>query len=82
MFLVELSYNTIKEEIKELEQRKNRKAYALKDSSDQLTKDSEKLIKFIDTDNKTTSDRSKDAELAATETKNALNRINGYNSQI
>jgi len=33
MFLVELSYNTIKEEIKDLDLKKDRKAYALKDSS-------------------------------------------------
>ena len=64
MFLVELSYNTVKDEIKELDLKKNRKAFALKDSSDQLEKDSDKLIKFIETDNRTTSDRNKDAELA------------------
>ena len=34
MFLVELSYNTVKDEIKELDLKKNRKAFALKDSSD------------------------------------------------
>ena len=33
MFLVELSYNTIKEEITTLDIKKDRKAYALKDSS-------------------------------------------------
>lgn len=79
MFLVELSYNTIKEEIQELEQKKNRKAFALKDSSDQLEKDSDKLIKFIDTDNKTTSDRQKDADLAVQEKKNAESKIQVLN---
>jgi len=34
MFLVELSYNTIKEEIKDLNRKKERKAFALKDSGD------------------------------------------------
>jgi len=34
MFLVELSYNTVKDEIKVLDLKKNRKAYALKDSHD------------------------------------------------
>jgi hypothetical protein len=34
MFLVELSYNTVKDEIKDLDLKKNRKAFALKDSSD------------------------------------------------
>mgnify|MGYP001371428440 FL=1 len=54
MFLVDLSYNTIKEEIKDLDLKKNRKAYALKDSTTQLDKDSAKLIKFIESDNLTT----------------------------
>jgi hypothetical protein len=34
MFLVELSYNTVKDEIKDLDLKKNRKQFALKDSSD------------------------------------------------
>lgn len=54
MFLVELSYNTIKEEIKDLDLKKDRKAYALKDSGNQLQKDSKKLIQFIESDNITT----------------------------
>ena len=54
MFLVELSHNTITEEIKDLNSQKKRKSYALKDSGDQLEKDKSKLIKFIETDNKTT----------------------------
>jgi hypothetical protein len=54
MFLVELSYNTIKEEIKDLDLKKNRKGDALKDSSLQLDADSAKLIKFIESDNFTT----------------------------
>jgi hypothetical protein len=33
MFLVEMSFNTIREEIKDLDMKKDRKAYALKDSS-------------------------------------------------
>ena len=33
MFLVDLSYNTIKEEIKDLDLKENRKRYALQDSS-------------------------------------------------
>jgi hypothetical protein len=51
MFLVELSYNTIKEEIKDLDMKKNRKGDALKDSSLQLDADNAKLLKFIDRDN-------------------------------
>ena len=34
MFLVELSYNTIKEEITELNEKKKKKSFALKDSAD------------------------------------------------
>jgi len=82
MFLVELSYNTVKDEIKDLELKKNRKAFALKDSSDQLEKDSDKLIKFIETDNRTTSDRNKDAELATQERKAAEARIKNIDAKI
>lgn len=82
MFLVELSYNTVKDEIKELDLKKNRKAFALKDSSDQLEKDSDKLIKFIETDNRTTSDRNKDAELATQERKAAEARIKAIDAKI
>lgn len=54
MFLVELSYNTIKEEILQLDEKQSRKGDALKDSSLQLDTDSAKLIKFIENDNMTT----------------------------
>jgi hypothetical protein len=54
MFLVELSYNTIKEEILDLDMKKNRKGDALKESSTQLDKDSKKLTQFIESDNITT----------------------------
>ena len=76
MFLVELSYNTIKEEIKDLNRKKERKAFALKDSGDQLEKDNTKLIKFIETDNKTTMDRIKDSEMALQKRKNTEADIN------
>ena len=80
--MVELSYNTVKDEIKDLDLKKNRKAFALKDSSDQLEKDSDKLIKFIETDNRTTSDRNKDAELAMQERKAAEARIKTFETRI
>ena len=44
MFLVELSYNTVNEEIIDLELKMERKKYALKDSSQQLKKDEAKLV--------------------------------------
>ena len=62
MFLVELSYNTIKEEILHLDIKQNRKGDDLKDSSLQLDTDNAKLIKFIDSDNMTTTEKSKEAD--------------------
>lgn len=82
MFLVELAYNTVKDEINEIDLRKNRKAFALKDSSNQLEKDSDKLIKFIETDNRTTSDRNKDAELATQQRKAAEISIKAIDGKI
>ena len=76
MLLVDLSYNTIKEEIKDLDLKKNRKAYALKDSTTQLDKDSAKLIQFIESDNLTTDERRKAAEEAMLERKAAESKIN------
>ena len=82
MFLVDLSYNTIKEEIKDLDLKKNRKAYALKDSTTQLDKDSAKLIQFIESDNLTTNERNKAAEEATVERKAAETKINELKGQI
>ena len=48
MFLVELSHNTINEEIEELDRKGKRRAIALKDSNAQLENDHIKLMKFID----------------------------------
>jgi hypothetical protein len=48
MFLVELSNNTIKKEIEDLDHKSIRKANALKDSKNQLANDHVKLIKFIE----------------------------------
>lgn len=82
MFLVELSYNTIKEEIKDLDLKKNRKAFALKESGVQLEKDNKKLISFIDSDNITTSDRIKDSELATQERKLKEAKIKALDAKI
>jgi hypothetical protein len=51
MFLVELSHNTIKEEIEDLDYKGKRKEIALKDSNVKLENDNIKLMKFIDLDN-------------------------------
>ena len=78
MFLVDLSYNTIKEEIKDIDLKMNRKGYALKDSTTQLDKDSAKLIQFIESDNLTTNERTKAAEEAVMERKAAESKINEW----
>ena len=62
MFLVELSYNTIKEEIIDLELKRNAKREALSDSSNQLEKDNKKLVDFIENDNLTTQNDNKAAD--------------------
>lgn len=62
MFLVEMSYNTIKEEITQLELKTNRKLTALQESDQTLENDNNKLVKYIEEDNKTTSDRVREAE--------------------
>ena len=64
MFLVEMAYNTIKEEITELKMKTDRKYTALQESDATLEKDNIKLVKFIEDDNKTTQDRMKEAEKA------------------
>ena len=51
MFLVELSNNTIQEEIKSLDQKNRRKKYALQDASAALEQDKSKLVEFIEQDN-------------------------------
>jgi|TARA_B110001450_G_C17215664_1_gene317295 hypothetical protein len=70
MFLVELSYNTIKEEIVDLELKRNAKKEALSDSSTQLEKDNKKLVDFIEKDNIATQTKNKEAENAHQERKN------------
>jgi hypothetical protein len=70
MFLVELSYNTVKEEIVDLELKRNAKREALSDSSNQLEKDNKKLVDFIEKDNLDTENINKEADSAAQERKN------------
>ena len=65
MFLVELSNNTIENEIKDLELKKSRKEAALDEASKALEKDGERLIEFIEDDNMKTKRKQKDAEMAA-----------------
>lgn len=82
MFLVELSNNTIDNEIKELNKKKERKHIALQDSTAALEKDSERLIEFIEDDNMKTKRKQKDAELATEERRLAEARINALDIQI
>lgn len=62
MFMVELSYHTIKKEIEDLDHKSKKKDIALKDSSNQLEDDHLKLIKFIEQDNIITQEKDKEAE--------------------
>ena len=62
--------------------KKDRKAYALKDSGNQLQKDSKKLIQFIESDNITTSDRMKESELATQDRKAAETKIKKFETNI
>ena len=77
-----MSFNTIREEIKDLDMKKDRKAYALKDSSSQLKKDEAKLVQFIESDNMTTNNRIKDSDVATQERKTAEARIKRYDTEI
>ena len=71
MFLVELSNNTIGNEIKDLELKKNRKNLALQEATQALSEDGERLISFIEKDNMTTKQKQKEAETAAEKRRNA-----------
>jgi hypothetical protein len=67
MFLVELSNNTIQQEIKDLELKNRRKTYALQDSSAALEADNAKLIEFIEADNMKRQEKMTEAENAKLE---------------
>ena len=64
MFLVEMSYNTIKDKITELKQKTKRKSEALKESTKTLEKDNDKLVKFIAQDNQETQTQTQKADEA------------------
>ena len=51
MFLAELAYNTVEEEIKDLELKQNRRDESLLMSQEELEKDNIDLIQFIHRDN-------------------------------
>jgi predicted nucleic acid-binding Zn-ribbon protein len=82
MFLVEMSYNTIKEEITELEKKTTRKRVALNESTVTLQKDNDKLVKFIEEDNKRTTDATKQADKAFNDRKAIENKIKQQESKI
>lgn len=82
MFLVELSYNTIKEEIVDLEKKRTAKKEALTDSSNQLEKDNKKLVDFIEKDNLATQTANKEAENAHNERKNKESQIRTLDAKI
>lgn len=82
MFLVEMSYNTIKEEITALEKKTTRKREALNESTITLQKDNDKLVKFIEEDNRRTTEATKQAEKAQGERKNLENKIKQQETKI
>jgi predicted nucleic acid-binding Zn-ribbon protein len=82
MFLVEMSYNTIKEEITSLEKKTTRKREALNESTITLQKDNDKLVKFIEEDNKRTKEASDQAEKACKERKTIEMKIKQQETKI
>ena len=82
MFLVELSHNTIKEEIEDLDYKGKRKEIALKDSNVKLENDNIKLMKFIDQDNQTTTLKEKEAEEITKDRKNKEVKIKNIDQKI
>lgn len=82
MFLVEMSYNTIKDEIQDLKMKTTRKTEALAESNTTLDKDNAKLVKFIEDDNKTTSDKVKESEKAQKARKDWEAKIKKLDDQI
>lgn len=77
-----MSYNTIKEEITELEKKTTRKRVALNESTVTLQKDNDKLVKFIEEDNKRTTDATKQADKAFNDRKAIENKIKQQESKI
>lgn len=82
MFLVELSHNTIKKEIDELDNKSKRKDIALKDSTIKLENDHVNLMKFIEQDNLTTQDKDKEAEQMQNVRKKKEKKIKKIDTQI
>jgi hypothetical protein len=89
MFLVELSFNTVKCEIEELDRKQQRKKTAIEHSQAQLQKDEVKLMKFIEKDQIKTSKKEKKAKKAMRdcqalndENKDLENKINLMRSEI
>lgn len=82
MFLVELSQNTIKKEIDEVDSRVTRMSNALQQSSAQLQDDYERLMQFIEKDNWLTQEKDKEAETMQNERKKKEKKIKKIDTQI
>jgi chromosome segregation ATPase len=89
MFLVDMSFKTVKREIEELDNKLSRKQTAIETSQAQLDKDNQKLIKFIERDQIKTSKKEKKAKQAMKqsqalfdENKDLDNKINNIRSEI
>lgn len=89
MFLVELSFNTVKKEIEELDHKQSRKKAAIEQSVAQLERDETKLMKFIEKDSIKTSEAEREAKKAMKDcqslnddSKDLENKINNVKSDI
>lgn len=89
MFLVELSFNTVKKEIEELDHKQSRKKTAIEQSQAQLERDNVKLMKFIEKDQIKTSEAEREAKNAMKacqslndDSKDLENKINNVKSDI
>ena len=82
MFLVELSYQTVKQEIEGLDHKQSRKKTAIETSTTQLQADGLKLMKFIDKDQLETSKKEKDAKQAQTECQTLQNENKDLDNKI
>ena len=82
MFLVELAYKTIKNEIDELRHKAKRKDIALQDSTDQLERDSFELMKFIERDDMRTAQLDKEAEMMQSKRKKKETKLKNIENEI
>jgi peptidoglycan hydrolase CwlO-like protein len=82
MFLVDLSYNTVKKEINSLIKTSDMKATALEESKSQLDEDYSKLMSYIEQDEKQTQNEVKKADQKQQERKTLDIKLKGKEQEI